>query len=246
MICNWLGTAMSATALIAVIATASPASGRSGDFEGTRVHASPFGRGGVTLDAGDANNAIAVRTDDVKNEIVITDKSGVKIDPRYPQYASLCNQVSANRVRCSLYEPGGIRAVLGEGDDSIEVDSTRRAPVVVTGYGGNDSIFISTPTDATSSRLQGNGGSDLIVGGASGDRLRGGAGHDVVKGLAGDDLLAGKGGADVLRGGAGNDRLKATHDDADRSLRCGPGEDSAKVDRKLDPKPLQCERINLK
>jgi Ca2+-binding RTX toxin-like protein len=244
---RWTPAAIGLGALIALICMppAAPFAGAKaeGQLEGSRVYAFPYGRGGVTLQAGDADSEIAIRSDDSKGEMVITDQAGVRIDGRFPEYASLCNQVSDTRVRCSLFDPGGVRVGLGEGNDSIEVESTHHAPVVVAGYGGDDSIVISTPPDATSSRIQGNGGADLIVGGPSNDRLRGGSGPDILAGAAGDDLLSGKGGNDRFGAGAGDDRIKARHNDADHSIECGSGDDSAEIDRHVDPRPVRCERV---
>jgi hypothetical protein len=119
----------------ALVSGAADGSHATKNFEGSRVYAVSVGRGGINLNAGNLDNAIVIRSDDSKGEYVVTDEAGVKIDGRFPQWASLCNQVSRTRVRCSLYEPGGIRASLGSGKDSIEVHSTHHAPVVIAGAG---------------------------------------------------------------------------------------------------------------
>jgi Ca2+-binding RTX toxin-like protein len=61
-------------------------------------------------------------------------------------------------------------------------------------------------------RLQGEGGNDLLRGNEFDDTLLGGAGADVLQGGLGADSLDGGSGADALAGGAGNDRYEV--DDA--------------------------------
>ena len=81
---------------------------------------------------------------------------------------------------------------------------------------------------------------DRLRGTPAGDSLRGRGGRDVLHGLAGGDCLSGGHGADRLDGGPDGDHLKGgrgrDHVDAkdgDRDVvRCGPGRDRARVDRK--------------
>lgn len=56
--------------------------------------------------------------------------------------------------------------------------------------------------------LRGDGGDDILEGGAGDDKLRGGSGDDVLTGGEGRDDLRGDGGEDVLTGGAGDDALR--------------------------------------
>ena len=212
-------------------------------LRGSRVAAAPNGRGGVGLQGGVADSEIVIRSDDARGEMVITDRAGVAIYRGYPGYGEYCNQISDTRVRCQLFEPGGIRAALGEGDDAIEAHSTHQAPIVIAGYSGSDTIAVSNPADATTSRLQGNSGADTIVAGPSDDHLRGGGGADILRGNAGEDLLSGKHGPDAFIGGSGDDRIKADDGDVDRAVRCGSGIDTAEIDRGLDPTPIRCERV---
>jgi hypothetical protein len=72
----------------------------------------------------------------------------------------------------------------------------------------------------------------------------GGPGDDVVRGSAGDDAIDGGRGRDALSGGSGEDSVDAQKDDEDHSIRCGFGDDSATIDRGLDPEPAQCERVS--
>lgn len=237
-------------ALFPVGASSSDASISGASYDGTRVYASPFGRGGITFQAGDAENSIVIETDDSRAEILIIDEAGARVDPRFPDYEPLCNQVGPKRVRCALYQPGGIRGALGDGDDSVMIDSTGHAPVVIGGYAGDDTITVENPSEAAGSRLQGYLGADVIVAGASDDFIFGGPGPDLLAGSAGDDRIRGAGrrprddvNADGLRGGPGDDRLHARNGDEDLYVRCGSGEDVAYIDQNLDPPPVGCEEV---
>lgn len=88
--------------------------------------------------------------------------------------------------------------------------------------------------------LVGKRGPDRLVGSDEGDDLRGHGGRDRLRGRGGRDCLRGGTGADRLNGGAQSDRLaggpggdylNARDGDRDR-VRCGPGSDRARVDRK--------------
>jgi hypothetical protein len=72
---------------------------------------------------------------------------------------------------------------------------------------------------------------DTLTGTARDDSLDGRRGDDVLRGLGGNDLLVGGAGRDRLYGGAGNDRLRARDSQRD-VVDCGPGRDTATVDRK--------------
>ncbi len=106
-----------------------------------------------------------------------------------------------------------------------------------------------TPPGPCSNPISGTDGPDNLQGTAIGDRIKAKAGDDQVKagggddcviGGAGSDRLGGGPGADKLRGGPDDDRLTGgSGDDKLRSrgqgrdlVRCGPGNDEAKVDRR--------------
>jgi Ca2+-binding RTX toxin-like protein len=83
-------------------------------------------------------------------------------------------------------------------------------------------------------------GPDVLAGTSFGDLIDGGAGDDDISGLEGDDCLIGGDGGDRLDGGggpdllwgfAGPDRMRVRDGTAD-NVRCGPGRDRARVDRK--------------
>lgn len=59
----------------------------------------------------------------------------------------------------------------------------------------------------TTGDVFGEGGNDLLIGGANSDRLDGGDGDDVLRGRDGEDTLLGGGGVDLLRGGKSDDSL---------------------------------------
>jgi hypothetical protein len=102
---------------------------------------------------------------------------------------------------------------------------------------------------AASHTRSGTAGSDRLIGGAADDLLYGRGGNDVLRGGAGNDILYGGGGRDVLDGGAGRDRLFGGLGDDTLKARdgkrdlvdCGPGRDTAYVDR-FD-RLSGCERV---
>ena len=94
--------------------------------------------------------------------------------------------------------------------------------ISVNGSGGGDVVDLSGST-GVSIEAHGNGGDDILTGGAGDDKLYGGAGDDELNGGEGDDYLAGKYGDDELNGGAGNDTLEG-QDDND-TLDGGAGDD---------------------
>jgi len=88
--------------------------------------------------------------------------------------------------------------------------------------------------------LKGLAGADCLFGGRGNDRLNGGTGNDRLTGNAGNDTLTGGRGRNTYSGGRGNDTIKATNRRAEK-VDCGPGRDTAKVDRK--DRVRHCERI---
>jgi hypothetical protein len=94
---------------------------------------------------------------------------------------------------------------------------------------------------APAKTVLGTSGDDVLRGTSGEDRLYGRAGDDRLFGLDGDDLLVGGSGRDRLTGGAGDDRL-VSRDGARDVLTCGPGSDTAIVDRLDLPSPT-CEKV---
>ena len=83
--------------------------------------------------------------------------------------------------------------------------------------------------DSDANKLKGTSGGDRIKGKGGNDRLRGKGGEDCLSGGTEDDRLNGGSGEDLLKGGAGDDVIKARDGEADK-VRCGFGDDRAKVD----------------
>lgn len=87
--------------------------------------------------------------------------------------------------------------------------------------------------------LDARGGADKVYGRAGNDKLSGGSGGDLLDGESGKDTLIGGSGNDKLRGGTGNDKLYggygndtfAARDGVKDVISCGPGTDTAYVDR---------------
>ncbi len=98
------------------------------------------------------------------------------------------------------------------------------------GEAGNDQVF----GDSGSDLLLGGTGNDNLRGGAGNDRLGGGNGNDRVDGGAGNDQLdemrLGGRGVDRLNGSGGTDRIRSADNTRD-IVDCGPGRDSALLDR---------------
>ena len=98
-------------------------------------------------------------------------------------------------------------------------------------------------------RFKGSDGPDAINGGAGRDRVKARGGNDCLAGQAGGDRLGGGAGIDLLLAGRGRDRVSGgSGDDTIRAaggggdtVRCGPGRDTAKVDRR--DRVRGCERV---
>lgn len=90
-----------------------------------------------------------------------------------------------------------------DADNLIQIKAVDAAQLGgLRAWGGNDLIL---GTDDGNDIVNGNAGSDKIVGAGGNDLLQGGQGDDVIAGGEGDDLLQGNKGDDDLFGGAGND-----------------------------------------
>jgi hypothetical protein len=111
--------------------------------------------------------------------------------------------------------PGGavtaLQVALGQGNDSLTIDSQVLQPALVFGGGGHD-------------RIATGGGRATVFGGVGHDVLTGGPGDDRLWGEAGDDMLWGGSGADELRGGLGKDVLHSDRYDTVVEERGGASE----------------------
>jgi predicted acyl esterase len=91
-----------------------------------------------------------------------------------------------------------------------------------------------------SERILGRRGADRIKGRGGADCIAGGRGRDRIAGQGGDDRIRGGRGRDRIRGGRGDDRIQARDGRRD-VVRCGPGDDTAIVDRR--DRVRGCERV---
>jgi hypothetical protein len=73
--------------------------------------------------------------------------------------------------------------------------------------GGSGADHVSAANAWQRVNLNGNGGNDVLTGGALNDRLDGGSGNDYLRGGGSNDALYGRGGFDNLYGGDGSDFL---------------------------------------
>ena len=56
-------------------------------------------------------------------------------------------------------------------------------------------------------KIQGNSGSEVLIGGFKNDYINGQKGNDLIAGIGGNDIIKGGAGDDIILAGAGNDRL---------------------------------------
>jgi Ca2+-binding RTX toxin-like protein len=120
---------------------------------------------------------------------------------------------------------------------AIDVVASVAAPAIVPAKHVAARTFSGS---AKADRITGTTGADLIYGLGGADVLLGLNGNDVLNGGRGNDLLDGGRGLDRLFGGPGNDTLRARDGRRD-VVDCGPGRDSAAVDR-ID-RVSGCERV---
>ena len=199
-------------------------------------------QGGVRIVGGDADSEIETEMQS-DGAIVIRDPAGVSAanDP-FPEDGFACVAIDSTAARCDFPSDGGLDAFLGAGDDVITTDPAMPGQLVGTGGSGRDSVVLPSGSEVHL-RFRGNKGADVIAGAAANDLLRGGPGADLLRGRAGRDVVNGKKGRDRLFGGSGGDSLHAKHGDRDKRIDCGRGTDRAAVDRRIDPRPVDCEEV---
>ncbi len=156
------------------------------------------------------------------------------------------------------------RAFLGDRDDSFDAQHSLGSFEVHAGSGkdrlyGNDQAAIEVDFDTNTvcgsftedelygdsgnDRLYGRRGPDLLSGGSGNDRLYGGRAairHEMPGGRFYPGFASASG--DNLRGGSGDDVLHADNHARDTWIDCGPGRDTAYVDKR-DPKTKHCEKV---
>ncbi|MFG1942109.1 calcium-binding protein [Nonomuraea sp. NPDC048826] len=190
--------AMAATALVTVGMAALPASASSVADVGTCSIAA--GELRYTADAGVANE-VEIRLDGAV--FVVEDNAG-EVAP------GNCTDDGATAT-VPTAQVNRVRVVLGDGDDSADVNIDRRA--VIRGGAGNDELLGGPRGDdirggAGEDDVRGQGGDDSVRGEADDDEVRGGDGNDTARGGGGADDLRGGAGNDELNGGAGDDELR--------------------------------------
>lgn len=141
---------------------------------------------------------------------------------------------------------GDFEAVIGgSGPDVIRGDRSNETLIggdghdVLVGDRGNDTLIGLLGDDI----LDGDSGNDLLRAALGNDVLLGDDGHDRLAAGPGNDFLFGGFGSDVLKGKSGIDRLRAKDGTRDVKISCGPGKnsrESAKRDKRLDPRPRSC------
>jgi Ca2+-binding RTX toxin-like protein len=124
-----------------------------------------------------------------------------------------------------LHSGGCMNAL--QGTDQADVLAGTGVGEVIFGYGADDVI-------------RGGGGHDCLLGGRGNDVLRGENGDDRLTGGSGRDRLVGGAGTNAYDAGSGNDAVDAVNGRRE-TVRCGPGTDSARVDR--NDRTSGCERV---
>jgi hypothetical protein len=119
----------------------------------------------------------------------------------------------------------GITVNAGSGDDTVTAAPGAATPgLLVNGGLGND--FVSA-----NGNLNGEGGDDILIGGASGNTLNGGDGEDILDGRGGSNTLNGGANADTIlvSGTAGPDTITTTHTGGSFNIVGGPSAGSNSI-----------------
>ncbi len=101
-------------------------------------------------------------------------------------------------------------------------------------------VIGGTPENDT---LVGTGQNDEIRGKGGDDKLRGRGRIDMLDGGPGADNIQGGTGFDEISGGRGDDKIRAREGNRDQ-IDCGPGTDTAVVDR-IEDGIFDCETIRV-
>lgn len=140
---------------------------------------------------------------------------------------SECQSTGVRSVQCRAAGVSEIRISAGDGNDRVLLETSTFSRV--TGGTGNDRL--TSNHIASSARLSGNDGDDVIIGSdfdslfgqngndvlSNGRLLTGGAGNDTLFGGIGNDTMNGNSGVDFLDGGPGFDDLCA---EAESTVNC--------------------------
>ncbi|PZU08497.1 S-layer family protein [Sphingomonas sp.] len=155
---------------------------------------------------------------------VLAINAGTRADDRSIQGKHGTDGAEAFQVRNAYDDQGHL--IPGQLDVSAynineHYGSDGNVPTFIYAQMGNERDTIVIAADVTqNAHLEGNGGDDLVVGGAGNDELYGddgedhligGAGNDTLFGGNDDDVLEGGLGADIIDGGDGTDQVTYEH-----------------------------------
>lgn len=107
---------------------------------------------------------------------------------------------------------------------------------VLSGLVGDDCLSGGPGND----NIDGGAGNDTIYGEDGNDKLSGGTGNDTIDGGPGNDTISGGQGTNKVKGGAGKDTINVA-DGKKETVDCGPGRDTARVDKR--DKVKGCEKV---
>jgi Ca2+-binding RTX toxin-like protein len=127
------------------------------------------------------------------------DAGGSYVGVRYSATDSVMIQLGAGAGTLDYRFADG--SVVSHSVLAATVTQTQRAPYVILGTPGDDTLFSLGPPTL----LDGGAGNDVIDGAGADDVLRGGSGNDSLRGRDGNDTLVGGLGDDLLAGGQGDD-----------------------------------------
>ena len=105
----------------------------------------------------------------------------------------------------------GGRVIFTEDEHKLDFDNDTRIDLVATVTESGIEIDDNSQVKALGTEF-GEGGSDIISGGAGSDILYGGAANDDIFGQGNNDLIFGGTGFDTIRGGSGNDTVSGGSD----------------------------------
>jgi Ca2+-binding RTX toxin-like protein len=132
-----------------------------------------------------------------------------------------------------------VEVLLQGGADSLEgANEVKRAAIFLTLMSVMVFVFAGV---ALAALIEGNDGSNTLVGTPRGDAIYGYGGADRIEGRGGGDALRLGGGADEGYGERGDDYIRAV-DGTEDAIFCGPGSDRARANPG-DNVAESCERI---
>jgi Ca2+-binding RTX toxin-like protein len=245
-----VGRRLALLALFVTAALAWPASSWAADgkLDGTTMV--------YTAANGESNSAVVRLVNRSGTDYYEVFDAGAVITAQTPCLDQSQGAPNANTMQCPVNLVQSMSASLGDGNDSISVETP--LPTSIGAGGGADTMTGGPAADY----LRGGQGDDTVTGGGGNDQLigddpkdpanpatllggndslDGGAGDDSVDGEAGADTLTGGDGNDVLNGSEGNDRLLA--DGGQDDLNGGDGVDVADYSARTGPQFLSLDGV---